>query len=740
MAAIVGWEKVWRWWMAAGALAIGGYYLLPPDTLASNLAYDAVGLACGLAILVAVRRHRPDRPAMWYWFAAGQFASVLGDLTYGYYQYVLHSEPYPSPADIFYLASYPLVAIGLVLLIRNRRGARTGDLINPALAATGLGLLFWVFVLHPVAAEADATALERVISTAYPVCDVLLLAMVLRLTTDAAGRTASTRLIGLAAALVLVADTAFSLLSLYSDASTRPTDALFLFSYLCWGAAALHPSAAAPATSVEPDGTYGRLGLFAAFSLVSPALLMVPSIGDDRVDRLIVAAGGIVLFLLVIARLSGMMVRAQRHSGELHRLAMRDDLTGLANRRQFEQTLRGALAAGPAQVALLGLNGFKNVNDELGRPIGDRVLGLLADRLLAAVPAGTLVARTGGDEFAVLLTDATGTDAHETAGRILAALHEPISAGGHELLVGVGIGLAGGARLDSHELLRRAESAMHTAKGTGEPVRQWTPALDERAVEHTRLGAELRLALDAGQFRVFYQPIVEAAGGRVAALEALVRWEHPERGLVGPVHFVPVAEQNGLIVELGAWVLRTACARMAGWRAELGDAAPDKVSVNVSARQLARPGFAGTVAAALAETGLPARCLAVEVTETAVFEGGQALTALHELRALGVLIALDDFGTGHSSLGLLQTVPVDILKVDKSFVDEIGAAGRRAVIAEALIQVSTGLGLTAVAEGVETAEQAAALHELGYHLLQGYHFGRPVADPDFTPAAAVTAA
>ena len=210
--------------------------------------------------------------------------------------------------------------------------------------------------------------------------------------------------------------------------------------------------------------------------------------------------------------------------------------------------------------------------------------------------------------------------------------------------------------------------------------------------------------------------------------------------MVSPAHFVPVAEQNGLIVELGAWVLRTACERMVRWRAELGPAGPDKVSVNVSARQLARPGFPGTVARVLAETGLPAGCLTVEVTETALFEGGQAVTALHELRALGVRVALDDFGTGHSSLGLLQTVPVDVLKVDKSFVDDITSAGRQAVIAEALIQVSEGLGLAAVAEGVETAEQGAALYRLGYRLLQGYHFGRPVADPDFDVVRATVAA
>jgi EAL domain-containing protein (putative c-di-GMP-specific phosphodiesterase class I) len=217
----------------------------------------------------------------------------------------------------------------------------------------------------------------------------------------------------------------------------------------------------------------------------------------------------------------------------------------------------------------------------------------------------------------------------------------------------------------------------------------------------------------------------------VVAVEALARWRHPHLGL-GPDDFIPVAERNGLIVELGAWILRTACAQAAAWRAELGADAPEKVSVNVSARQLTEPGFADLVARVLAETGLPASGLAIEVTETAVFHGGPAVDALEAVHRLGVRIALDDFGTGHSSLRLLQTVPVDILKVDKSFVDDVTLTGRNAVIARALIDVSDGLNLTAVAEGVETAEQAVELYRLGYRYVQGYHFGHPLARPDFT--------
>jgi EAL domain-containing protein (putative c-di-GMP-specific phosphodiesterase class I) len=298
--------------------------------------------------------------------------------------------------------------------------------------------------------------------------------------------------------------------------------------------------------------------------------------------------------------------------------------------------------------------------------------------------------------------------------------------GEHELVIGASIGLAHGADItESHEALRRADIAMYAAKECGEPYRWHTAELDRRAREEARIGAELRTALDAGQLRLVYQPIVELPLGRVVAAEALLRWHHPDRGPISPADFIPVAERNGMIDELGAWVLRQACRQAAQWRAERGPDAPERVSVNVSARQLTRPGFPAVVMSALAENGLSPTSLTIEVTETAVFDTNHAIDVLHELRALGVRIALDDFGTGHSSLTLLQTVPAQILKVDKSFVDEITNPGRQAVIATALIEVAKGLGMTAVAEGVETREQAAELYRLGYRLAQGYYFGRP---------------
>jgi diguanylate cyclase (GGDEF)-like protein len=563
--------------------------------------------------------------------------------------------------------------------------------------------------------------------------------MLARLFTGAGGRSASARLLGVAALLLLVADVSFSLLTLYSTHTGGILDAAWLLSYVTWAAAALHPSMRTPGVTAGPDRPArvgrGRLLLLAGCSLLAPGILFVPGIGAQAGDRSAIGVGAVVLFLLVVLRMSGFVNQVQRQSAQLEDLAMQDDLTGLANRRRFVQELSGALVTARPQVALLDLNGFKAINDRLGHAVGDRLLTVLARRLVADLPPGVLVARMGGDEFAVLVHDADAERANAVVDRLAGALSRPIEAFEHQLLVSATVGMSDGHGTgDAVEVLRRADVAMYAAKERGEGHRRYSDDLDAQAGEQARLGAELRTALDAGQFRLVYQPIVALPTGRMIAVETLVRWDHPERGLVGPADFIPAAERNGLIVELGAWILRSACLQASQWRAEYGPDALEKISVNVSARQLAEPGLVEVVASALAAGGLPATCLTIEVTETAVFDSERAVDVLNDLHNLGVRIALDDFGTGQSSLSLLQTMPVDVLKVDKSFVDNVTMAGRHAVIATALIQVAHGLGLAAVAEGVETSEQAAELYRLGYRLAQGYHFGEPVAEPDFSAA------
>ncbi|WP_260723300.1 putative bifunctional diguanylate cyclase/phosphodiesterase [Dactylosporangium roseum] len=718
-------SKAWLWWTVAGTLVTGGYFLLPAGSLTRSLVYNAIGTVSAVVMLAAARRNDRGRRVAWLLSAAGTGVWSAGDFCYTYFVFGLHHEPFPSVADVCYLSAYPLLMGGLLILVRGRSaGQGRAAVIDASIVATGIGLVLWVFVMQPIAADGTTSVVARAIALAYPAADILLLTLVVRLLVAGAARDTSVRLLVVALCLLLGADVAYSVVSAYTTYDEGVFDAGWLLSYVFWAAAALHPSVRAPITADRDDGRprFGRLrlALLACSSLLAPAVLLVQGFQHPRhVEWLAVGGCAGVLFLLVVVRMDG-LVR------EVRTLAMCDDLTGLPNRRELEQRIRAGLGAA-AHVALIDLDDFKAINDRLGHGVGDRLLVAVAARLTGAARGGDTVARLGGDEFAVLLPGAGDVEAR--VGALEAALAEPFTVGPHRLLVRASIGVADSAGTDDpFEPLRRADVAMYAAKETGGRHVRYTSELDVQATRWAELGAELRGALDEGQFFLVYQPIVALPEGRTVGVEALVRWRHPARGLVDPAEFVPVAEHNGLIVELGAWTLREACTRMQHWRRTLGADAPEKMSVNVSARQLSEPDLPRTVAAVLAETGLPASCLTIEVTETAVFDSTVALDTLRAVKLLGVRIALDDFGTGHSSLGLLRIAPVDVLKVDKSFVDDVAIPGR-AAIPQALIEVSNHLGLTAIAEGVETVGQAKALYAMGYRYVQGFLFGHPAPDP-----------
>jgi len=493
---------------------------------------------------------------------------------------------------------------------------------------------------------------------------------------------------------------------------------------------------------------------FASYAAVSATcLLLLVDAGTGGEHIFGVALGTVALVLLVTARqatllgdnaelvrsLDGRLREVVEYQDTLAWQANHDALTSLANRRLLTQYTAEALAEGGRVVlALVDIDDFKAINDDLGHATGDALLCAAATRLSELTDAGVLVARLGGDEYALVFPDIDETAALRVLGGVAAGLRRPLDAAGHALVVEASVGVAASCPsqigTDADELLRRADVAMYVAKaqGKGRQV-AYDPAMDRRGAEQARVAAELRTALDLGQLRLFYQPIVRLDDASIVGVEALVRWEHPERGMIRPDLFIPAAERTGLIVPVGHWVLAEACRQAAQWRRELAPGMLQYVSVNVSPRQLRESGFAVRLRDELRAVGLPPSCLMVEVTETAVFDGGSALEELHEVKRLGVQVALDDFGTGHSSLGLLRTCPVDVLKVDKSFVDNVTDAGDHSVIAEALIGIADGLRLRAVAEGVETEEQAAALRALGYQYAQGYLYGRPA------PAAELTA-
>jgi diguanylate cyclase (GGDEF)-like protein len=453
--------------------------------------------------------------------------------------------------------------------------------------------------------------------------------------------------------------------------------------------------------------------------------------------RLVVLAAVVVTALValrqyVVYRENTRLLREKQESeARLRHEATHDPLTGLANRALFRCRLDRALETGPATVLLADLDEFKTVNDSLGHDAGDGLLVAFAQLLRAAAGPGAEVARLAGDEFAVLLTgDATG---EEMAGRIAAATAVPIS--DQRLLVKFSAGLATAPPgTPASAVLRQADAALYAAKerGRGNWLR-YAGGMERPASAHARLGGDLRRALDEGEFRIVYQPIVSLDDGGIVGVEALVRWEHPDRGLVSPADFIPAAERTGLIVPLGRWVLRETCRQAAAWLAEFGPDVLEKAAPNVSVRQLHDPDFVADVAAALADSGLPPHRLVLELTESAVLRGQHVSRVLHELHDMGVRLALDDFGTGESSLSLLRAFPAAIVKLDKSFVDGIEldepdtpSAHARQAVARAVAQLADALGLETVAEGIENQVQADRLLRLGYHVGQGYHLGRPM--------------
>ena len=426
--------------------------------------------------------------------------------------------------------------------------------------------------------------------------------------------------------------------------------------------------------------------------------------------------------------------------------AAHDSLTGLANReglhthldRWFTEQLPGRRLA----LLFLDLDHFKDINDSQGHEAGDAVLVRSSERLRASVPATAFVARQGGDEFVVALPDATAAEALDTGARLMRNLEMPVDVGGGSCQVGASVGVAlcpehGSSR---SELLRRADIALYAAKADGRGrCRLFDPALDSAAQERLQLLAELRLALERREMVVHYQPRVRAEDGSVSSAEALVRWQHPQRGLLAPGAFIELVESGGLIDELGRQVLEMACAQAATWRREgLG---LDRVSVNVSPQQLSTGTLPATVKALLQRHGLPARCLELEITESLLVRDAHAAqTQLATLREAGVTIALDDFGTGYSSLSVLRQLPIDVMKIDRAFVADLDHDRGAEAIARAIVALAGSLGLGIVAEGVETESQARHLRALGCHELQGFHFSRPLPPARFAELSGLTRA
>jgi len=430
---------------------------------------------------------------------------------------------------------------------------------------------------------------------------------------------------------------------------------------------------------------------------------------------------------------------------ELRHRAFHDALTDLANRSLFANRLEHALARQSRRessigVVVLDLDGFKTVNDSLGHTVGDDLLSAVGDRLRNAVRPGDTVARLGGDEFAILFEDVPTIDhLSEQAERILSCLAEPFELAAKCLVVTASAGVTLNRPGDApEELIRNADMAMYLAKRDGKAcVRRFEPALHHAALDRLELEADLRRALHRDEFAVLYQPIVELETDRISGFEALVRWQHPRRGLLGPLEFIPLAEETGLIIEIGRWVLERACRQAREWQ-QKHHALDLTISVNLSARQLRDARLVADVAATLRDTGLAPRSLTLEITETVLMDNsGGAIDPLHQLKALGVRLAIDDFGTGYSSLNYLRSLPVDIVKIDKAFIDGVASDKEARGLIKAILSMAATLELQTVAEGVESSDQASRLQQLGSALVQGFHYAQPLT-PDAAEALMTT--
>ena len=445
-----------------------------------------------------------------------------------------------------------------------------------------------------------------------------------------------------------------------------------------------------------------------------------------------VRAGGVLTYSALIHDIT----ERRRLEDELRHQAFHDSLTGLANRALFADRLDHALqrrTTADVGIIFFDVDDFKLINDGLGHAAGDGLLIEVARRLGELVRAGDTAARLGGDEFAVLLEHTTLDEATRVADRIIASFLPSFEIASHRITARVSIGIAfGRAGSEAASVLREADAAMYTAKHRGKGVWQvYDPSMAGDGLMEIELRADLKSAIEQGELSVAYQPIVELATRRTVGVEALARWHHPTRGDIEPSQFIPLAEAADLIVPLGRWILEEACRTVQGWRASAEGPDDLRLSVNISPRQLLHGSIIEHVQTALADSGLEPADLTLEITEgVLVEEAGASLSALEGLKALGVRIAIDDFGTGYSSLSYLSRLPIDVLKIDRSFVADIGTSRQAAALVRSIVKIGQTLHLETVAEGVETEEQLDRLVRLGAKLGQGYLFARPLAAAD----------
>ena len=724
---------------AAGALAVvtvsAVAYVADPKGLGGVLFVITAGV-CILGITLGPLS-RGVEARLWGSATAGGVFFLLG----------LVSRLVPLPdlggplawADLFCFLGYACLAFWLAGLLRRIGEPVSGNtVLDTALIAVGTSLALWTVTISPALLTGDDIG-SALVSAAYPVLDVVLVTLSAQLVFRTRARVPAMWAFLVGLVILQGVDTAYTFVwAVEPDANVPALTACFLYAYLCFAIGMCHPSLLTLMTRPQQPRATRRPSHRGAMLLfmVSPGVLSIVYPMNGAVDATVRAAMITTLFLMIFLRLSSTMSSLADAEAESRFRALHDSLTGLPNRASFaehlERRLHGSGRGHWLCVLFIDCDNFKHVNDTWGHPTGDTMLSEVATRLRRSVRDDDVLARLGGDEFVILASRDHPQAAQELAAAVMSAFASPMQImPGHRLTMTASIGISvgrPGMGHDQESFFRQADIALYAAKARG---RAGWAVFDEslRLEADRQLGLvdDLGEAVRAGQLSVHFQPIVGGPQFRtVVGWEALARWNHPVQGPISPELFIPIAEQSGLIRELGAFVLDRACSHLSRIRAESGR--DDlRVSVNISPVQLAQPELPAVLSATLAAHRLPHDALWLEVTESTIVQRGSAMAAvLNDLQRLGIPICVDDFGTGYSSLATLQALPVDFVKLDRLFVAGIVSDPRARAVTTTIVAMMDALNVRGlVAEGVETPDQAAVLAGMGCAMAQGYLFGRP---------------
>lgn len=736
--------------LSFGFAALGGLWLLLFELGAfggfESYAFAVIAIGTLAAVVSGVLIWKPDVKWPWLLVCVALFLFVIG----GVLRTDLHTLGNLTASrslvpDIVTLPGYGLLAIGLLGFYRFRAGERYR--LDSALDGLMIGLaalaLSWVFVADPVLANHHTPLPVQIVLICYPALSCFLVVAILRVAFGPGEqRVLAFRFLVVAWACMLVGDTIYMLVDANLIHVASPLLELpYGFAYIAAGTAALHPSMRVGTQSSDekrPTSHRTRI-ILVALALMVPAVVILARHNVPDSDRLTLALVVVALTATAILRIVQALRWADRSESLLTHQATHDSLTGLPNRRLMENQLSRALErtlATGTDVALLflDLDQFKVVNDTLGHSHGDELLVMLAKRLRQNVRPTDTVTRVGGDEFVIVLGNVSGVDqARELAERLRQCLHTPFVVDGSEFHLSASIGVAFADRdnavANAEMLLREADTAMYQAKDAGrDTVAVFDGWMRTRIAERLDLENHLRHAVERKELYLVFQPIVRLPDGSVEGVEALVRWRHPTFGTLLPARFVPLAEERGLIGEIGSFVLDEALKQVARWCRREVAGSDFYVAVNLSASQLYDDGMVEHVRQSVASSGLPPESLYLELTESVMMDDpSRAANILKKLRENGVRLAIDDFGTEYSSLAYLKRFPVHRLKIDRSFVDSLAEADNAETsLVAAMVAMARALGISTVGEGVEVAAQARSLFELGCDSAQGYLYGRPV--------------